>query len=84
MRSAKDGVCDCKTRSWARPFTGRFASVNFNVRLLEGKLVTLTKWQLLLFVTANFASSSFLGRRLAFMSTYHPWTVKRNSGLHHR
>ncbi len=47
-------------------------------------LVTVTQWHLLLFVTAHFVSSSFRGRRHAFMSMSHTLTVKRSSGLHHR
>ena len=54
-----------------------------NVSLPEEKLVTVTAWHLLLFVTANFVSSFFLGRRHAFTSMFHMWTVKQNFGLHH-
>ena len=54
------------------------------VSLLEDKVVTVTGWHLLLFVTGSFVSSFFLGRRHVFMSMFRTWTVKRSSGLRHR
>lgn len=46
--------------------------------------VTVTAWHLLLFVTASFVSSFFLGRRHAFMFMFRTWTEKPSSGLRHR
>ena len=50
----------------------------------RNKLVTVIVWHLLLFVTANFASSFSRGRRLAFMFMCPMWTVKQNFGLRRR
>jgi hypothetical protein len=48
------------------------------------QLVTVLIWHLPLFVMASFASSFFLGKRLAFMFILRTWMVKRSSGLHRR
>lgn len=61
--------------AYCRPVTFRAS-----VTLIEDKLVTVTAWHLLLFVTANFVSSFFRGRRRVFMSMSRTRTGKRSFG----